>query len=517
MAHPDVNRNDDARTVSVWSTEVHAQRAPALADGVHDVDLCIVGAGIAGLSTAYCAARDGLPVLVLDDGVAGGGQTQRTSAHLASVIDEHFTEIERIHGSAGARVAAESHAAAIDQIEATVNEEHIDCGFERVDGYLILADNESPAWLDRELEAARRAGLTGVERLEACPGVPAFAAPCLRFPRQAQFHPLHYLEGLARAAVRGGARLFQEHVRTVEEETGGRLRVTTASGARVSCRFAVMATNSPIHERVAIHTKQAPYRTFVIALTVPRDAVPIALYWDTLDPYHYVRVLAAPDGDGLLIVGGEDERVGPTSTHQEAARYAALESWTRRHFPAARDVAHRWSGQILETIDGLAFIGPTPSGPENLLMVSGDSGMGLTHGTIAGMLLADRIAGRENPWARFYDPSRKPVAAAARYLRENVAGTLGYADWLKPGERHPGALPHDSGGVFGWAPNKRAIYRDAHGTLHTRSALCPHLGGVVGWNDAEKTWDCPCHGSRFDCYGRVIQGPANANLDPVPN
>jgi Rieske Fe-S protein len=196
-------------------------------------------------------------------------------------------------------------------------------------------------------------------------------------------------------------------------------------------------------------------------------------------------------------------------------RYAALEAWTRRHFPSAEAVVHRWSGQVLETIDGLAFIGPTPSGPMNLLMVSGDSGMGLTHGTIAGTLLTDRMAGRENPWARFYDPSRKPLAAAARYLRENVAGSLGYASWLKPGDGDPASLSCDSGGVFGWGPDKRAIYRDPNGTLHVRSAVCPHLGGVVGWNDAEKTWECPCHGSSFDRYGRVIQGPANADLEPV--
>lgn len=509
--------DDDGRSASVWMTTTDARRPPPL-DGAHDVDVCIVGAGIAGLSTAYCAAREGLSVLVVDDGTLGGGQTKRTTAHLASALDDRFTEIERIHGAEAARVAATSHAAAIDRIEAIIGAERIDCAFERVDGYLCLAGEATPQWLDRELAAAHRAGLTDVERLDACPGSDRFRGPCLRFPRQAQFQPLRYLGGLAAAAERHGAQLFGGHVDTIEKQPGGRLRATTSTLARVSARFAVVATNSPIHERVAVHTKQAPYRTYAIAMSIPRGAVPVALYWDTLDPYHYVRVCGDErDADReLLIVGGEDRRIAPMAEAEAANRYIALEAWTRKHFPAVTDITHRWSGQVLETLDGLAFIGATPSGPDNLVMVSGDSGMGLTHGTIAGMLLTDRIAGRDNPWSRFYDPSRMPIAAAATYIRENFTGALGYSDWLKPGDGDPQSLPRGGGGVFGWGTHKRAIYRDADGKLHVRSALCPHLGGVVGWSDAEKTWDCPCHGSRFDAYGRVVQGPANADLGEKP-
>lgn len=256
-----------------------------------------------------------------------------------------------------------------------------------------------------------------------------------------------------------------------------------------------------------------------MAFSVPRGAVPNALYWDTLDPYHYVRIHAAegPATFDLLIAGGEDHRIGPLEAVDAEAHYAALERWTRRHFPAVAAVEHRWSGQVLETIDGLAFLGPTPSGPENLLMASGDSGMGLTHGTIAGMLLSDRIVGRDNAWAPYYDPSRKPLATASTYLHENFETALGYGEWLKPGVGDPHTLARDSGGIFGWGVHKRAVYRDLDGRLHVRSALCPHLGGVVGWNDAEKTWDCPCHGSRFDAYGRVVQGPANSDLGEKPS
>jgi glycine/D-amino acid oxidase-like deaminating enzyme/nitrite reductase/ring-hydroxylating ferredoxin subunit len=508
--------DDDGRTVSPWMEEAEARSAPQLA-AVLEADVCVVGAGIAGLSVAYAVARDGRSVVVLDDGTIGGGQTKRTTAHLASALDDRFTEIERVHGAEGARVAAASHAAAIDRIEAVVAEEGIDCGFERVDGYLCLAGSQSSSWLDRELAAARRAGLADAERVPAAPGVPGLGGPCIRFPRQAQFHPLRYLDGLANAAERRGATLLRGHVERIEPQRGGGLRATVGKGAQVAARWVVVATNSPIHERVAVHTKQAPYRTYAMALSVPTGAVPTALYWDTLDPYHYVRVHpgGGADGGDLLIVGGEDHRIWPMTEPDATRRHAALETWARARFPSLGAVTHRWSGQVLETLDGLAFIGPTPSGPENLLMSSGDSGMGLTHGTIAGILLADRIAGRDNAWAPFYDPSRKPLAAALEYARENAETALGYAEWLRPGTGDPYELEPDSGGVFGWGLHKRAAYRDPDGRLHVRSATCPHLGGVVGWNDAEKTWDCPCHGSRFDRFGRVVQGPANADLDPA--
>ena len=505
--------DDDGQSVSLWMAETEPRRAPRL-EGAIEVDVCVVGAGIAGLSTAYCAACEGLSVVVVDDGAVAGGQTKRTTAHLSSAIDDHFTAIERVHGVAGARAAAASHAAAIDRIESIVADEHIDCAFERVDGYLCLAGDATPDWLDRELAAARRAGLE-VEIARRSP-VATLEGPCLRFPRQAQLHPLRYAAGLADAAERRGARIFgATHVDAIEPRADGRIRVAShASGAHVDARFAVVATNAPIHERVAVHTKQVPHRTYAMAFALAAGAIPRALYWDTLDPYHYVRIHPGERED-VLVSGGEDHRIGALTAGAAAERYERLEDWTRRHFPVIEAERYRWSGEVLETIDGLAFIGPTPSGPANLLMASGDSGMGMTHGTIAGILLTDLVLGRENPWARWYDPARRPLAAAPHYVSDTVETALAYGEWLKLVEGDPHALAPNTGGVFGWGIHRRAIYCDPDGKLHVRSAVCPHLGGLVGWNDAEKTWDCPCHGSRFDRYGRVVQGPANADLDDV--
>jgi glycine/D-amino acid oxidase-like deaminating enzyme/nitrite reductase/ring-hydroxylating ferredoxin subunit len=507
------------QSASVWAATSSVPDYPALA-GDQAADVCVVGAGIAGLSTAYLLAAEGRAVVVLDDGPVGGGQTRQTTAHLACAIDDRFVEIERVRGTEGARLAAESHAAAIDRIEAVAEREHIACDLERLDGYLFVPPGEPTDVLDRERDAAHRAGLTAVERLDRAPGAPFNTGPCLRFPRQGQFHPLKYLTGLARALERRGGRIFTgAHARRV---VGGREARVEAEGGTVRCGSVVVATNVPVNDLVAIHTKQAPYLTYVVGIPVPRGSVPKALWWDTADPYHYVRLQSfaaagAAGGDGpvpldLLIVGGEDHKSG--QAHDAGARFARLEDWARERFPVAGGPAFQWSGQVMETIDGLAFIGPNPLDEPNVYIATGDSGMGMTHGTIAGMLLTDLILGRPNPWAALYAPSRKPLRAAGEYLRENLNVAGRYAEWLTGGEvSSPDEIPPGGGAVIRRGLGKAAVYRDEQGEVHACSATCPHLGCVVHWNPSDRTWDCPCHGSRFDAQGHVLNGPANRDLD----
>ncbi len=475
------------------------------------VDAVVVGAGIAGLSVAYNLCRAGRRVLVLDDGPVGGGQTHNTTAHLSNEIDDRFTEIERIHGKDNARLAAQSHGAAIDFIERTVRQEQIDCDFARVDGYLFVPPGEDRGVLDRELQAARDAGLD-VEPVLRAPWKNYDTGPCLRFSRQGQFDPMRYLGGLAHALVRQGGQIVGGcHVASVED--GDRPQVHTHDGRTVQAEAVVVATNSPINDRVAIHTKQAPYLTYVVALAVPRDYVPRALYWDTQDPYHYVRLAAGEGDEEMLIVGGEDHRTGQAHDHEE--RFARLEHWARERFPSARRVSHRWSGQVMETIDGLAFIGRNP-GDQNVYIATGDSGMGMTHGTIAGMLLGDLVLKRDNPWADLYDPARKRLGAAGEYVRDLAGMSWPYTEWLTPGDvSSEDEIEPGKGAVVRHGLRKLAVYRDEQGELHACSAVCPHLGALVTWNDASKTWDCPAHGSRYGCRGEVIQGPANSDLEPV--
>jgi glycine/D-amino acid oxidase-like deaminating enzyme/nitrite reductase/ring-hydroxylating ferredoxin subunit len=486
---------------------------PALAEDVN-ADVCVVGAGIAGMTTAYLLARQGQSVVVLDDGRVGGGMTERTTAHLVNALDERFFGIERLHGEKGARLAAESHSAAIDLIEAIVIEEKIACDFERLDGYLFVPPGESTEILDRELAAVHRAGLADVELVERAPLASFDTGPSLRFPRQGQFHPLKYLAGLARAIERDGGRIFTGmHAKKIEG--GATARIETSGGPVVTAGAVVVATNTPVNDLVAIHTKQAPYLTYVIGARTPRGSVARALYWDTPDPYHYVRLQSAGDAQAgaydVLIVGGEDHKTGQADDAEE--RYARLEAWTRERFPMIDLVKFRWSGQVMEPVDGLAFIGRNPLDADNVYIATGDSGNGMTHGTIAGILLRDLILGRENEWATLYDPARKTLRAAYEFAKENLNVAAQYGDWVTGGEvASAEEIAAGEGAVIRRGLAKVAVYRDERGALHERSAVCQHLGCIVKWNADEKTWDCPCHGSRYDPFGRVINGPAISDL-----
>jgi glycine/D-amino acid oxidase-like deaminating enzyme/nitrite reductase/ring-hydroxylating ferredoxin subunit len=500
-----------APTGSVWlATAKLPSYSPLTSDAAADV--CIIGAGIAGLTTAYLLTQVGKSVVVLDDGAIASGMTAVTTAHLVNALDDRFFELERLHGERGSRLAAESHTAAIDQIESIVTRERIACDFARLDGYLMLGPEHDESFLDRELAAAHRAGLHSVTKVPRAP-ITFDTGPCLRFPNQGQFHPLKYLAGVAEAIERSGGRIFTgTHATGVQG--GKQARVSTKSGT-VSASAIVVATNTPVNDLVVVHTKQAPYMTYVIGALVPRNSIPLMLLWDTSDPYHYVRLQPGVDADhDLLIVGGEDHKSGQADDIEQ--RHPKVEEWARERFPSMREVTYRWAGQVMEPVDSLAFIGHNPLDKENVYTVTGDSGNGMTHGTLAGILLTDLILGRNNPWQSLYDPGRVTLRATTEFAKEAVNMAAQYADWVTPSDvSSPDQIEKDSGAVIRRGPLKVAVYRDATGALHERSAVCTHLGCIVQWNSAEKTWDCPCHGSRFDKFGEVINGPANVNLPRV--
>ena len=505
-------------SISVWMATTQLPRYESLTENVQS-DVCIVGAGIAGLTTAYLLGRSGKSVVVLDDGPIVSGETERTTAHLAPALDDRYFELERLHGENGARLAAESHAAAIDQIERIVLKEKIDCDFERVDGYLFVPPGDSTEVLEKELAATHRAGLTDTELCVTATLFSFDTGPALRFPRQAQFHPLKYLAALAQAIIRDGGRIYtQTHATKIEG--GEPARIETGDGAIVTADSVVVATNTPVNDLLAIHTKQAAYRTFVMGASVPAGSIRKALYWDTTDPYHYVRMQKlrasaslALAGE-LLIVGGEDHKTGQADDAE--ARYGRLEAWARAHFPMMTDIRFRWSGQVVEPIDGLAFIGRNPMDKPNVYVATGFSGNGMTYGTIAGRLLADLIQGRENVWASLYEPSRKTLRAAKTFARETINMASQYGDWFTKGDvKEDTSVPAGTGAIVRRGLHKIAVYCDDAGEMHECSAVCPHLGGIVAWNHSEETWDFPCHGSRFDKFGKVLNGPAMTNLHPV--
>lgn len=511
-------KSDSGHTTSVWMATAEVPTQSPLAQDTR-ADVCVVGAGIAGLTTAYFLAREGKSVVLLDDGPIAGGETCRTTAHIVNALDDRYYELERLHGENGSRLAAASHTAAIDKIEELIAEEHIECDFERVDGYLFVPPGDSTEQLGRELKAAHRAGLTEVKYVERVPYDGYDFGAALKFPRQGQFHILKYMAGLTAAAVRRGARVYTgTHARRIDG--GAEARVETSDGFIINADAIVIATNTPVNDRVAIHTKQAPYRTYVIGARVARGRVPKMLLWDTPDPYHYVRLQSIEEQNGaagydVLIVGGEDHKTGQAEDFDE--RHRRLEEWTRERFPAVERIEFRWSGQVMEPIDGLGFIGRNPLDSDNVLIATGDSGNGMTHGTIAGILLTDLILGRENEWSTLYDPGRISLRAAGEFAQENLNVAAQYTDLVTSGEvEKVEEVAAGEGAIVRRGITKVAVYRDDRGDLHEHSAICPHLGCVVAWNSLEKSWDCPCHGSRYDARdGHVVNGPAITGLAKV--
>lgn len=497
---------------SLWSSnELDMPTLQPLVGDTH-ADVCIVGAGIAGLSTAWCLLQAGHSVLVVErDGIAAG-ETGRTSAHLSSALDDRFRTLESWFGAEGARLAGVSHAAAIDWIETWSQELRIDCDFQRIDGHLFAPDGSNEHGLHLEHEATQRLGLETEFKPRGVEGLPRFGA-ALTFPRQARFQPLRYLAGLARAILERGGRIVQG---TAERVNGGELpEVYLTDGSRIEASSVVVAANVPFHERVALHTRQAAYRTYVVTAPVPRGSVPDALIWDDDDPYHYVRLAPLDAQHDLLIVGGADHKTGQPES--DVSPYDSLYTWAQAHFEGLGARMHTWSGQVIEPVDGLGFIGRDPGGLENVYVVSGDSGHGLTHGTLAGPLLTALIGGETHPWEAIYSPQRKHFGGAGNWLHENLNVALQYGDWLAAGgARSVDELQPEQGAIVRHGLHRLAVFRDAQGCVHAHSAVCPHLGGSVRWNADQKSFDCPCHGSRFDARdGRVLNGPAVSGLAPT--
>jgi len=482
-----------------------------------DTDILVIGGGIAGLTTAYCLAKEGRKVVLVEDGFIGSGETGRTTAHLTCALDDRYYELEKKFDVQTSKLAAESHSAAIAWIKETVKQNNIECHFKTVDGYLFLDPTDKKENLQLELEATQRAGLK-TELLKQVPSLQAEPGKsCIRFPQQGQFHILLYLKGLADAFIKAGGKIFTESKAENISKEGA-----TANEFTIKANHIVVATNTPVNDWVVMHTKQWPYRTYVIAATVPKGKLPYALWWDTgnqdskwiTKPYHYVRLEEYNDEYDVLISGGEDHRTGQADTEQinEEDRYIALDAWTRLHFPDIGSILYQWSGQVMEPIDSLAYIGKNP-GDDNIYIITGDSGNGMTHGTLGGLIIKDIITGKENPWIDMYNPSRISLNAAGDYVHETVNMLAQYTDWLTPEEiKQTDEIAPGQGGIISSEMKKLAVYRDEENHLHICSAVCPHLGAILQWNADERTFDCPLHGSRYTKLGKLINGPAISDL-----
>ncbi len=504
--------------ISFWLDSVKPLAYEPLGSNI-ETEVLIVGGGIAGITTAYCLLKAGKKVVVVEDGFIGSGETGRTTAHLTAALDDRYYEIEKVFGEEGSKKAAESHVAAIEWIEKTVKEEQIDCDFERVDGYLFIHPTDKKENLTKEFEATQKAGLL-TEWVEQIPFISNETSAAIRFPNQAQFHIMKYLQALAHAVVRMGGKIY----------TGTRAKDIDSKGAicnghQVKASQIVVATNTPVNDFITMHTKQFAYRTYVIGAKVPKGTLAHNLWWDTGDmestwvtaPYHYVRLNNFNEEFDLLISGGEDHKTGQMDEEHMSGeeRFSRLAEWTRNRFPLMEDVVYKWSGQVMEPVDYMAYIGKNP-GNDNVYIITGDSGNGMTHGTIGGFLITALIEGKEHPWADIYSPKRIPIKTPGTYISEVFNTFKQYGDFIKKGDiQGLDELKIGEGAILGKGLKKLAVYRDEDNVAHTFSAVCPHMGCVLQWNDTEKSFDCPCHGSRFTKEGTVVNGPASSDLKKV--
>jgi len=469
-------------------------------------DVVVIGAGITGMTTARLLASEGSSVAVIEADAVCSGVTAYTTAKVTALQRTTLSEIAGRHGGERAAMYAAANRAAVDAVAARVAEDAIDCDFERAPACTYTEADDGMDAIAAEHEACTRAGLA--TRLDTATELPYPVRAAVWLDDQAQFHPRRYCRGLARALLSAGGTIF-EHARALDiEESDRGCTVTTDRGAVRGDRV-VVATLLPFLARGGFFARAHPYRSYALAVRTGAER-PRGMYISAEAPTRSVRSTS----DGWVIIGGEGHKVGqdPDTTR----RYAALAGWASERF-SVDDIGYRWAAHDYESVDGMPYVGAVTSGSDRTFVATGFRKWGMSNGTAAAAILTDLIAGRPNPWAEAFDATRlAPGASVKRLVAENLdAGKRLVADRIRTWRPRPaGELAPGEGDIVEVDGDVVAAFRDEAGALHAVSATCTHLGCRVTFNTAERSWDCPCHGSRFDVEGNVIQGPAVENLVP---
>jgi glycine/D-amino acid oxidase-like deaminating enzyme/nitrite reductase/ring-hydroxylating ferredoxin subunit len=500
---------------SYWMHSADATRFPPLTDdltGDRTVDVAVIGGGVAGLSTAWEAARAGRSVVVLEADRIAAGVSGYTTAKVTAQHTLVYDRLRRKQGAEAAALYAASQADAMERIVATAAELDLDCDLERLPAVTYSRDPAARPELRAEARAARDAGLDAeyVEETE----LPFAVAGAVRVAGQAQFHPRVYLLGLAADLTARGATVY-ERTRVTGLSEGEPCRVRTESGATVAARDVVVATHYPVFDRALLFTRLSPRRELVVAGPIDPRADPHGMYITEGEGKRSVRTAPLPDGRRLLIITGEDFTPGAGGV---AERFRTLDAWMREHFPV-EETAYRWAAQDNDPSDKIALVGPLHPGARHTYVATGFGGWGMTGGVMAGRLLSELISGRPPRWAGLYDPGRvrSVVREAPALLRQQAQVAQHFVgDRLRA--NHVDSVTDiapGTGAVVRVGGRRCAVYRDEDGTTHAVSARCTHLGCLVAFNDAERLWECPCHGSRFGVDGAVVHGPAVHPLESV--
>ena len=492
---------------SYWASDnTHAPSFPTL-EGNVTTDVVVVGGGITGLTAAWRLRELGRAVTVLEMNRVAGGTTAYSTGHLDVTTDRYLQTIARDFGEAAARRLVVASQEAIEFVERMSG--LIDgSDFRRVPSYLYTEDTARCETIQREWECDKGAELH-VEMAGAAP-LPFPTVSALRIANQARFNPGAYTRGLAQRCAEAGCSIV-EGVRVKDIEGGPTCRVVTTRGI-VTAKHVVVAVHGAMLGLVTLATRVYPYQSYVLGVRVNHD-VPDALYWDTHDPYRYTRWAASEDPK-LLLIGGADHRTG--EQHTTDTPFSTLERYARDRYDVEQ-VEFRWSHELYESADGLPFIGRVP-GLERIYIGTGYGGDGLKYGTVAGLLLADLACDRYNPATALFDPARITPRASARRMAAGLAHIAHrfIGDRIAPDEvDHLHDIPPDAGRILRVDGTTMAVYRDDEGGYHALSPVCTHAGCYVRWNAVEKTWDCPCHGGRYDAYGNVIAAPPRQDLRPI--
>ncbi|TSJ36346.1 FAD-dependent oxidoreductase [Mucilaginibacter corticis] len=469
-------------------------------------DILIVGAGITGLTAGLLLQQAGKQVIIADAYTPGFGTTGGTSAHINTFADTTYPEAERAFGAAGAKLFKEAIAEGLTLIRDQSAALKIDCDFSSKPGFLYAENEDEVKQLDEIYEGAVKVGVAVNYTTDVPTPVPFQKA--LVWEGQAQFHPLKYLQGLQEAFLASGGRVLQNTLVSGVETKDG-IHFASSAAVTIQANAVIYATHMPPNINL-FNFECAAYRSYVMAVKLKSGKYPDALIYDSQEPYHYVRSHTI-DGQQLLIAGGHDHKTG----HEDPEKaFADLERYIRKYYSIS-SVKYRWSSQYYVPVDGLPYIGRLPMSVEGIYCATGYNGNGMMLGSMAGKLLCDLITSKKNKYEALFSPSRlKPVDSFSEFVKENadvvyhfVADRLGIheSDSLK-------RLQPGTGKVLDVNGEKIAAYCDEAGLIHALSPVCTHAGCIVNWNGEERSWDCPCHGARYDIEGKVLNGPATRPL-----